>query len=180
MMVHKNSVKFFADATVNITSNAEELAEMAILCADAVRDFDIEPHVAMLSYSNYGAVRHEESDRVAAAVEFVRKRRPDIEIDGELQADVALDHKFLKEMYPFSRLTDEANVLVFPNLSAGNVAYKLMARWAGAEAIGPILLGIRKPVTVMPRNSSVHAIVNMTAFTVMKAHSEGDTRARMA
>jgi malate dehydrogenase (oxaloacetate-decarboxylating)(NADP+) len=171
MMVYKHDVKFFADATVNIDPDAETLAETAILCADAVRDFDITPHVALLSFSNFGGARHPESERAAKAVELVRQRRPDIEIDGEMQADVALDYKYLKENYPFCRLTDEANVLVFPSLSAGNVAYKIMGRWAGAEPVGPILLGVRKPVAVLPRNSSVPAIVNMTAFTVMKARS---------
>src|SRR5262249_22147575 len=148
---------------VNIDPDEETLAETAILCADAVRDFDIVPHVAMLSFSNFGGARHPESDRAARAVELVPARRPDIEIDGEVQADVALAYKYLKEHHPFCRLTDEANVLVFPNLSAGNVAYKIMGRWAGAEPIGPILLGICKPVAVLPRNSSVPAIVNMTA-----------------
>src|SRR5262249_44758861 len=117
MMVFKNDVKFFADATVNIDPDEETLAETAILCADAVRDFDIVPHVAMLSFSNFGGARHPESDRAARAVELVHARRPDIEIDGEMQADVALDYKYLKEHYPVFRLTDEANVLGFPNPS---------------------------------------------------------------
>jgi malate dehydrogenase (oxaloacetate-decarboxylating)(NADP+) len=175
MMVYKNDVKFFADATVNIDPDEETLAETAILCADAVRDFDLKPRVAMLSFSNFGGARHPQSERIARAVELVRARRPDIEIDGEMQADVALDYPYLKEHYPFCRLTDEANVLVFPNLASGNVAYKIMGRWAGAEAVGPILLGIRRPVAVLPRNSSVPAIINMAAFTVMKAQSgEGE------
>jgi malate dehydrogenase (oxaloacetate-decarboxylating)(NADP+) len=177
MLIYKNSVKFFADATVNTDPDEQTLAEIAILCADAVRDFDIKPHVAMLSFSNFGSAPHEETERVARAVELVRYARPDIEIDGEVQADLALDHKFLKEHYPFVHLTEEANVLVFPNLSAGNVAYKIMSSWAGAEAVGPILLGIAKPVTVMPRNASVEAVVNMTAFTVMKAQGERDRTA---
>src|SRR5262249_6086567 len=171
MMVFKNDVKFFTDATVNIDPDEETLAEIAIQCADAVRDFDIKPRVAMLSFSNFGSSRHPESDRVARAVGLVRQLRPDIEIDGEMQADVALDYKYIHEHYPFCRLTDEANVLVFPSLSAGNVAYKIVSRWAGAEAVGPILLGLRKPVAVLPRNSGVTSIVNMTAFTVMKAQA---------
>src|SRR5581483_1978104 len=170
LMVLKNGdVKFFADATVNIDPDAETLAEIAVQVSDAVREFNIVPRVAMISFSNFGSAQHPESAKVARAVELVTKARPDLEIDGELQADTALMVDELKERFPFTRLTDAANVLVFPNLAAGNVAYKLMATLGGAIAVGPILLGVQAPITVLPRNAPVETIVNMTAFTVMKA-----------
>jgi len=170
MMIFKDhSVKFFADATVNVAPDDKRLAEIAILVSDAVKELGIEPHVAMLSYSSYGSARYDLSERVMRAVDTVRKQRPDIEIDGELQADFAVDYARLKEEFPFARLTQEANVLVFPNLSSANIAYKLLQKLGNAEAVGPILLGERKPITVLARGCSVNTIVNMTAFTVMKA-----------
>jgi malate dehydrogenase (oxaloacetate-decarboxylating)(NADP+) len=170
LMVLKNGdVKFFADATVNIDPDAETLAEIAVQVSDAVREFNIVPRVAMISFSNYGSAQHAESEKVARAVQLALKARPELEIDGELQADTALNVEELKERFPFSRLRDAANVLVFPNLAAGNVAYKLMATLGGAMAVGPILLGVQAPITVLPRNAPVETVVNMTAFTVMKA-----------
>jgi len=169
MMLLKNDVKFFADATVNIDPDAETLADIAIQVAEAVRGFEITPRIAMISFSNFGSAPHPESQRVAAAVEIVRKRRPDLEIDGEVQADIAVDTENLRELFPFSRLTEAANVLVFPSLAAGNAAYKVLAALGGATAIGPILLGVKKPVAVLPRDANVDTIVNMTAYTVARA-----------
>jgi malate dehydrogenase (oxaloacetate-decarboxylating)(NADP+) len=168
MMLLKNHVKFFADATVNIDPDAETLADIAIQVADAVRTFEIVPRIAMISFSNFGSAPHPESQKVARAVELVRKRRPDLEIDGEVQADIAVEPEKMKELFPFSRLTDEANVLVFPSLAAGNAAYKVLAALGGATAIGPILLGVNKPVTVLPRDANVDTIVSMTAYTVAR------------
>jgi malate dehydrogenase (oxaloacetate-decarboxylating)(NADP+) len=168
MMLLKNDVKFFADATVNIEPDAETLADTAIQVADAVKAFEVVPRVAMISFSNFGSAPHPESQKVAAAVELVRKRRPDIEIDGEVQADIAVDAGKLRELFPFSRLTDAANVLVFPSLAAGNAAYKVLEALGGATAIGPILLGVTKPVTVLPRDANVDTIVSMTAYTVSR------------
>jgi malate dehydrogenase (oxaloacetate-decarboxylating)(NADP+) len=169
MMLLKNDVKFFADATVNIEPDAETLADIAIQVADAVRGFEIVPRIAMISFSNFGSAPHPESLRVAAAVDIVRRRRPDLEIDGEVQADIAVDTETLREMFPFSRLTEAANVLVFPSLAAGNAAYKVLAALGGATAIGPILLGVKHPVAVLPRDANVDTIVNMTAYTVARA-----------
>jgi malate dehydrogenase (oxaloacetate-decarboxylating)(NADP+) len=169
MMLLKNDVKFFADATVNIEPDAETLADTAIQVADAVKAFEVVPRVAMISFSNFGSAPHPESQKVAAAVELVRKRRPDIEIDGEVQADIAVDAEKLRELFPFCRLTDAANVLVFPSLAAGNAAYKVLESLGGATAIGPILLGLTKPVTVLPRDANVDTIVSMTAYTVSRA-----------
>jgi malate dehydrogenase (oxaloacetate-decarboxylating)(NADP+) len=168
MMLLKNDVKFFADATVNIDPDAETLADIAIQVADAVRTFEIVPRIAMISFSNFGSAPHPESQKVARAVEIVRKRRPDLEIDGEVQADIAVEPEKMKELFPFARLADEANVLVFPSLAAGNAAYKVLAALGGATAIGPILLGVNKPVTVLPRDANVDTIVSMTAYTVAR------------
>ena len=168
MMLLKNDVKFFADATVNIDPDAETLADIAIQVADAVKTFEIVPRIAMISFSNFGSAPHAESQKVAQAVELVRRRRPDLEIDGEVQADIAVEPDKMRELFPFSRLTDEANVLVFPSLAAGNAAYKVLAALGGATAIGPILLGVNKPVTVLPRDANVDTIVSMTAYTVAR------------
>ncbi|HEY2901136.1 MAG TPA: NADP-dependent malic enzyme [Polyangia bacterium] len=169
MMLMKNDVKFFADPSINIEPDAETLADTAIQVADAVRAFEVAPRIAMISFSNFGSAPHPESARVSAAVDLVRKRRPDLEIDGELQADIALDNDKMRELFPFTRLTDEANVLIFPSLSAANAAYKVLSALGGATAIGPILLGINKPITVLPRDANVDTIVSMTAYTVAQA-----------
>jgi malate dehydrogenase (oxaloacetate-decarboxylating)(NADP+) len=169
MFLKNGDMKVFADATVNIDPDAETLAEIAVQASDAAREFDITPRVAMISFSNFGSAQHPESEKVARAVELVRARRPELEIDGELQADTAVTPEELRSSFPFSRLTDAANVLVFPNLAAGNVAYKLVSALGGATALGPILLGVQAPITVLPRNANVETIVNMTAFTVTKA-----------
>jgi malate dehydrogenase (oxaloacetate-decarboxylating)(NADP+) len=168
MMLLKNDVKFFADATVNIDPDAETLADTAIQVADAARAFEVTPRIAMISFSNFGSAPHPESKKMADAVEIVRRRRPDLEIDGEVQADIAVEPEKLRELFPFSRLTDSANVLVFPSLAAGNAAYKVLAALGGATAIGPILLGVNKPVTVLPRDANVDTIVSMTAYTVTR------------
>ncbi|MBK9258478.1 MAG: NADP-dependent malic enzyme [Polyangiaceae bacterium] len=168
MMILKDDVKFFADATVNIDPDAETLADTAIQVADAVKAFEIRPHIALVSFSNFGSAPHPASEKAARAVDIIRKARPDLEVDGEVQADIALDAEKLKELFPFTRLTDAANVLIFPSLTSGNAAYKVLAALGGAVAVGPILLGINKPVTVLPRDISVEMIVNMTAYTVTK------------
>jgi malate dehydrogenase (oxaloacetate-decarboxylating)(NADP+) len=169
MMVFKNDVLFFADTTVNIQPNAEQLAEIAIMAADEVRNFDIEPRIAMLSFSNFGSVRHPLSVKVAQATRIVKQRRPDLIIDGEMQADTAVIPEILNETYDFNELKERANVLIFPNLESGNIAYKLMHRIGGAEAIGPILMGVSKSIHVLQRNCDVNDIVNMTAIAVLDA-----------
>jgi malate dehydrogenase (oxaloacetate-decarboxylating)(NADP+) len=168
MMLLKNDVKFFADATVNIDPDAETLADIAIQVADAVRAFEITPRIAMISFSNFGSAPHPSSQKVSRAVEIVRRLRPDLEIEGEVQADIAVEPEKMRELFPFSRLTDAANVLVFPSLEAGNAAYKVLDALGGATAIGPILLGVNKPVTVLPRDANVDTIVSMTAYTVAR------------
>ncbi|HKQ70186.1 MAG TPA: NADP-dependent malic enzyme [Polyangiaceae bacterium] len=166
MLLKGHDVLFCADTTVNICPDAETLAEIAITTADAVRDLGIEPRVAMLSFANFGSVATEPSPRrVAEATSIVKRRRPDVMVDGEMQADVAL-LPALREDWSFSDLKGAANVLVFPDLDSGNIAYKLLSSFGGAEAVGPILLGMRKPVTVLSQNSAVETIVHMAAITV--------------
>lgn len=168
MMVLKDRVLFFTDATVNIEPNSEDLAEIAVLAAELAKKFDVEPRIAMLSFSNFGSVRHPLAEKVKRAVEIVRKRRPDLIIDGEMQADTAVVPEIIEKNYPFSKVKD-ANVLVFPDLEAANVSYKLLARLGGAEAIGPILMGLGKSVHVLQRGDEVKDIVNITAIAVVDA-----------
>ena len=149
LMVFPNEIKFFADATVNIDPSAEDLADIAIQTAEVARRFNVEPRVAMLSFSNFGSAPHERSNKVREAVEILRERAPDLVADGEMQADTAVVDSLLRETYPFSRLDRAANVLIFPSLEAGNVAYKLLQRLGGAEAIGP-----SSPVSAVRSTSS--------------------------
>jgi len=168
LMLVRNRPYFFNDATVNIGPSAEDLAEIAINAAEVARTFDVTPRVAMISYSNFGSTRTEDSDRVRRAVEFVRERRPDLIVDGEMQADTAVVAELAEENFRFSRIRD-ANVLVFPNLDAANAAYKLLVRLGGPQAIGPILHGMARPVHVIPTGATVREIVNMTALAVVGA-----------
>ena len=172
LVIVKGRVYLFTDATVNIDPDAETLAEIAILAADFAKTLDIEPKIAMLSYSNFGSTPHPQSQKVREAVEIVRKRRADLVIDGEMQADVAVTPELIDERYPFSQVKD-ANVLVFPDLGSANVAYKLLARLGGAETIGPILLGIGAPIHVLQAGDDVEDIIAMTAVAVMDAQSRG-------
>jgi malate dehydrogenase (oxaloacetate-decarboxylating)(NADP+) len=165
----KGDLYFLADATVNIEPNAEDLAEIAITAAEAARRFDVEPRIAMLSFSNFGSSRHPLSEKVRRAVEIVKQRAPELMIDGEMQADTAVTPEILEKTYPFSSLKGGANVLIFPNLEAGNVAYKLLAKLGNAELIGPILVGLSKPVHVLQREAEVNDIVNVTALAVVDA-----------
>jgi len=169
MVISKNAVKFFADTTVNLEPDVETIAEVAIVCADSVRELGVEPRIALLSFSNFGSVRHPLATKMARATEMVRSLRPDLEIDGEMQANVALDRDLLRDLYPFCHLKGEANVLIFPSLDSGNIAYKLMERFGGAEVIGPILMGLKKPVTVLQRACGVNSIVHNTTITAVKA-----------
>jgi malate dehydrogenase (oxaloacetate-decarboxylating)(NADP+) len=172
LVIVKGRVYLFTDATVNIDPDAETLAEIAILAADFAKTLDIEPKIAMLSFSNFGSTPHPQSRKVREAVEIVRARRSDLIIDGEMQADVAVTPELIEGRYPFSHVKD-ANVLVFPDLSSANVAYKLLARLGGAETIGPILLGIGAPIHVLQAGDDVEDIVAMTAVAVMDAQSRG-------
>ncbi len=168
ILIVRDRVYFFVDTTVNIDPSAEDLAEIAILAADEVYQFDIEPRVAMLSFSNFGSTRHPFTDKVRRAVEILHQRRPDLNVDGEMMADTAVVPGIIDEQYPFSRVRD-ANVLVFPNLESANIAYKLMQRLGGVETIGPILLGMNKSVHVLQNGEEVRGIVNIAALAVIDA-----------
>jgi malate dehydrogenase (oxaloacetate-decarboxylating)(NADP+) len=157
------------DPTVNIDPDAEELADIAIMAADRARKFDIEPRVALISFSNFGSTRHPRSTKVAEATQLVRSRRPDLEVDGEMMADLALLPEMRIADYPFSTLIGDANVLVFPSLEAANVAYKLLQHLGRAVAIGPILMGMDRPAHVLARGAEVADIVNITAVAVVEA-----------
>jgi malate dehydrogenase (oxaloacetate-decarboxylating)(NADP+) len=169
LLVTEKHVIFCGDTTVNIDPTSDELAQIALSAARIVRTFGIEPKVAMLSFSNFGSVRHPEAEKVAAAVRRLRDLDPTLVVDGEMQADVATDPATLRAGFPFSVLKDEANVLIFPNLSSGNIAYKLLKTLGGATTIGPILVGMRRPVHVLEQGADVQAIVNMAAVAVMDA-----------
>jgi malate dehydrogenase (oxaloacetate-decarboxylating)(NADP+) len=165
----KKDVYFFADTTVNIEPTSDQLAEIAILSAEVARWFDVEPRVAMLSFSNFGSTQHPLADKVRKATALVKERAKGLIVDGEMQADTAIVPELTAEDYPFSQVKGDANVLIFPNLEAGNIAYKLMMRMGGAEALGPILMGMAKPVHVLARGSEVEEIVNMAAIAVVHA-----------
>jgi malate dehydrogenase (oxaloacetate-decarboxylating)(NADP+) len=168
MVVTKTGVRFLADTTMNIAPDAETLAEIALLAAEAVTELGLEPRVAMLSFSNFGDADHPESKKVAEATALVKHRRPDLMIDGEMQANVALDEE-ARAPYPFCRLKGAANVLIFPNLDAGNAAYKLLGVTGGADTIGPMVLGLKKPVNVLQQGANVDTVVHMTAITVARS-----------
>ncbi len=169
IIIMQRKVYFFADTTVNINPNAEELASIAISAAETVRRFDIEPKIAMVSYSNFGSVRNEETEKIKKAVAIVKERMPELKIDGEMQLDVALNPSLAKDLFDFSSIKGDANVLIFPNLTAGNVAYKLMERLANATVIGPILMGMKKSIHVLQRSTSVDDVINVTAIAVVDA-----------
>lgn len=169
----KNQVYFFADTTVNIEPTEEDLAEIAINTAEMAKRFGVEPRVAMLSFSNFGSARHPLSEKVRRATEIAKKKAPDLMIDGEMQADTAVVPEIISEIYPFSTLNGGANILIFPDLQSGNIAYKLIQRLGNAEAIGPILMGMKKPVHVLQRGCEVRDIVNMSSIAVVEAQEIG-------
>jgi malate dehydrogenase (oxaloacetate-decarboxylating)(NADP+) len=178
MIVLEREILFFADTTVNIDPDAEALAEIATLSASFVRRLGLEPRVAMLSYSNFGSARHPSSDKVRRATELVRSTDPTLEVDGEMQADIAVVDDLRRELYPFTTLRNRPNVLIFPDLNSANIAYKLMMRLGGAEGFGPILLGMSHPVHVLQRASEAAEIANLTAVAVVDAQEHGGARYR--
>jgi len=173
MLVMSQLTFFFADCTVNIDPDAETLAEIASATADFVARLGIEPRVALLSFSNFGSVRHPDADKVQRAVALLHEREPALQADGEMQADTAVVERILTRIYPFSKLRGPANVLIFPNLDAANISYKLLDRVGGAEAIGPILVGMALPVHVLQRGSEVNDIVNMAVIAAVDAQEHG-------
>jgi malate dehydrogenase (oxaloacetate-decarboxylating)(NADP+) len=170
MLLTKRGPLFLADTTVNFNPTAEELADITLLAAKEVRSFNLVPRIAMLSYSNFGSSDSPEAKLVARAKDIVKQKDPTLIIDGEMQASIAFRQDILRENYPFSELVDqEVNTLIFPNLAAGNIAYNLMKEIGGADAVGPILLGLKKPVHVLQLGSSVRSIYNMALIAVIDA-----------
>lgn len=170
MMLSRKGPLFFADTTINFNPTEDELIDITLQTARAVEQFNIKPRIAMLSYSNFGATPSPEANLVRNAVAKIKEKYPDLVIDGEMQAGVAFNKDLLRENYPFSSLVDESpNTLIFPNLAAGNIAYHLLQEVGGAEAVGPILLGLKKPVHVLQLGSSIRQIVNMVAIAVVEA-----------
>ena len=167
VLMFPNELLFLADTTVNIDPDAETLAEIAILTAQVARRFEVEPRVALLSFANFGSVDHPQTRKVAQAVEILHRLEPTLMVDGEMQAQTALNPEFRAEAFPWSSLRGRANVLVFPDLQAGNMAYQLLTALGGAEAVGPILAGMRRPVHVLQTGFDVDDVVTMTAIAVL-------------
>jgi malate dehydrogenase (oxaloacetate-decarboxylating)(NADP+) len=173
ILVTKKGPLFLADTTVNFNPTAEELADITLMVAKEVQQFNIKPRIAMLSYSNFGSSKSPEAELVAKARAIVKKKNPALIVDGEVQANIAFNKEILKESYPFSDLANgEVNTLIFPNLAAGNVAYGLLQEVGGADAIGPVLLGLKKPVHVLQLGSSVRSIINMVLIAVLDAQAK--------
>jgi malate dehydrogenase (oxaloacetate-decarboxylating)(NADP+) len=173
MMLTKKGPVFFGDTTVNENPTLEELVDITVLVDRAVKKFNIQPRIAMLSYSNFGSNDGAVPDKVRQAVRVLHQKYPHIVVDGDMQANFAMNPDLLKDNYPFSTLIGApANVLMFPNLESGNIAYKLLQELGGAEAVGPILLGLKKPVHVLQLDSSVREIVNMVTIAVVDAQTK--------
>jgi malate dehydrogenase (oxaloacetate-decarboxylating)(NADP+) len=176
LLLTKKGPLFLADTTVNFNPTAEELADITLMVAKEVRNFNLTPRIAMLSYSNFGSSNSPEARLVAEARQIVKQRNPSLIVDGEMQASMPFNQEILRDNYPFSELVDqEVNTLIFPNLAAGNVAYNLLKEVGGADAIGPILLGLKKPVHVLQLGSSVRSIVNMALVAVIDAQIKCET-----
>ncbi len=173
MMITQQDVLFFADCTVNIDPDAARLTQIAIAAATYVESLGLEPRVAMLSFSTFGSVRHPHQQKVADAVARLHEIRPNLKVDGEMQADTAVVERILARQYPFNRLQGPANVLIFPDLDAANICYKLLGRLGGAQAIGPILVGLSAPIHVLERDSGVDDIVNMAVIAAVDALERG-------
>jgi malate dehydrogenase (oxaloacetate-decarboxylating)(NADP+) len=168
MVITQERAYFLADGLVNITPDPSTLADIAILTADFAADLNIEPRLAMLSFSNFGSVNHPETLKVRLAVQIVRERRPDLCVDGEMQADVALSRHIMSEHFPFSAVRD-ANVLIFPNLDAANSSYKLLSRLGEADVVGPVLVGTAKSVHALQPSADLREILRMTTLAVVAA-----------
>ena len=180
MMIRQRKIYLLADTTVNIDPSPEDLAEIAMLAARRARRLGIVPHVALLSFSNFGSARNPDSERVTQAAAICSKLDPGLIVDGEMQADTALDPDISEEFFPFSRLQSEANVLIFPNLAAANIAYKLLRQFAGARSVGPILMGMAKPVAVLQKGFNVEEVITMSAVAVHDAQEGHVARSAVA
>jgi malate dehydrogenase (oxaloacetate-decarboxylating)(NADP+) len=173
---NKNTSYFLADTTVNIDPSAEDLADIALQAADFATKFDITPRVAMLSYSNFGSSPGATSKKISKALDIIKKRDPELNIDGEIHANVAVSTQTLKDVYPFSKLKEAANVLIFPDLNSGNIGYKLLSKVAGLHSIGPVLLGMSKSVHIIQNGEEMNNVLNMVAIAVVDAQTKEENR----
>jgi len=169
LLIWKHRLIFCADTTMNVDPSAEVLADIAILTAEKAKEFNLQPRIAMLSHSNFGSSRFPDAQKMARAVQIVQEKRPDLIVDGEMQVSTALNTEILQERYPFSKLQQAANILIFPDLDAGNIAYKLLDELGGAEVIGPMLVGVREAAHVLQRRDDPSDIVKMAAIAVVDA-----------
>ena len=169
MLLHDHQLYVLADCSVNINPTAEQLAQIALLGAYEVEEMGLTPQIAMLSFSTFGTVMSPESEKVARAVELVRQQRPNIMIDGPIQADFALDMDLLQKRFPFTELKSRPNLLVFPTLDAGNISLRLLRMLGKAHTIGPVMIGLAKPIQILPIGSEVGQIMNVTALACVEA-----------
>ena len=176
MMLTAKGPVFFGDTTVNADPNVEELVDITLLLHDAVQKFGIKPRIAMLSFTNFGSTEGQVPSKVQQAVRILHEQHPHVVVDGEMQANFAMNSELLKANFPFSMLNGSpANTLIFPNLESGNIAYKLLQEIGNAEAVGPILLGMNKPIHVLQLDASVREIVDMTTIAVVDVLSKSQT-----
>jgi malate dehydrogenase (oxaloacetate-decarboxylating)(NADP+) len=169
MVTRKGELYFLADTSVNVDPSAEDLVEIALCAAQEARRFNVVPRVAMLSFSSFGSAKHPSSDKVRKAVELLHKADPTLIVDGEIMADAAVSPEMLEQTYPFSSLKGGANVLIFPDLASANIGYKLLKTIGGCETLGPILMGMSRPVHLLARGAEVEEIVNVVAVAVVDA-----------
>jgi malate dehydrogenase (oxaloacetate-decarboxylating)(NADP+) len=170
IMRTKKGTLFLADTTINLDPTAEEIADMSIMIAKKVKQFRIKPRIALLSYSNFGSTRTKDSEKMAKAAAILKEENPNLVVDGEIQGDFALDTEKMQRIFPFSPLAEKsANTLIFPNLSSGNMAYKLIQEIAEVDSIGPVLVGMKKPVHILQLGCTVREIINMVTLSVVDA-----------
>ena len=173
LMLTKRGPIFLADTTININPSAKDLVKISQLTGGLVKMFGMKPNIAMLSFSNFGSSESEDAKKIRDAISYIHKHNPEVVIDGDLQADFALNPEMLKHEFPFSKLVDKkVNVLLFPNLHSANISYKMMKELYDAESIGPIMLGMKKPAHILQLGASVDEIVNMTAVAVIDAQNK--------
>jgi malate dehydrogenase (oxaloacetate-decarboxylating)(NADP+) len=174
LMLTKRGPMFLADTTINVNPDSKDLAKISQMVASLAKMFNIKPNIAILSYSNFGASKAENPSKIASAIEYIHRYLPNVNVDGELQADFALNPELLKKEFPFSKLVNKkVNVLIFPNLDSANITYKMMKELYDAESIGPIMLGLKKPAHVLQLGASVDEMVNMAAIAVIDAQEKG-------
>ena len=174
LMMTQRGPMFLSDTSINVDPPAKDLAKIAIMTANAVKMFGLKPVIAMVSYSNFGSSNYDNAVKIREAVSYLHRNHPDLIVDGELQTDFALNKELLQEIFPFSKLAGEkVNTLIFPNLDAANITYKLLKELNKADSIGPIMMGMKKPVHILQLGASVDEIVNMTAIAVVDAQHKG-------